>query len=165
VSSSPVIAEFDYDMDSRQLWPDDFDRDTARPELGDLFDHGTVTALIDPETGAVVLAMGTIDEGGEGDALTGGTAGGTDIAPADPDWETPDPATSARIDAAAADDIDDPAVVSFLEGSTAEVKMRIRGQLSAQLLRQALEREQSGPNKERPGVVSALEARIAELVA
>jgi hypothetical protein len=37
--------------------------------------------------------------------------------------------------------------------------------LSAQLLRQALEREQSGPNKARPGVVSALEARIAELVA
>jgi hypothetical protein len=75
-------------MDSRQLWPDDFDRDAPRPRARRLWIDGTVTALIDPETGVVLEPMGTIDEGGDDDALTEGAAGGTAIAPAGSDWET-----------------------------------------------------------------------------
>lgn len=149
VETTPVIAEYGNDQDQRRMWPDEFDKGDARPRIGDDDPWGPVTALIDPTTGDVLepsaeKAATTDEGGGDDDALIGDA-----------------PAADVSHPAAAGDV--DPAIIDFLEGPVADVKARIAGQLSAQLLKGALDVELATPNTPRVQVVNALKRRIEEL--
>lgn len=152
VEVAPAVVV--YTDGSRAMWPDEYPKGAPRPAVGDGGPDGVVEQLLDHVTGEPI----GVDTSGDISGADTGDGAGHGDGSVDASTDT-EPDDFFDIDAP---DVD-PAILAFLEGSVGEVKMRVRQQLSRQMLEGALAVEQSGPNRARPAVVTVIEARLVEL--
>lgn len=188
---TPVVVV--YDDGARDLWPDDYPKDTVRPKPGDTFlsDAGDVVVmqLLDHTTGETIATL----DAGEIRNVTGTVElhVDTDAPPAEADeelpdnvrtfptpaeipelpnqapgdaWEDPDPATADRI--SHTDYLPSPADFLTVDCQVAELVEKLKAVHYVESLRRLHVAEEQGRGrglKPRAGALTAIENRIAQV--